>query len=108
MRLYQILVENYDYAVRRAVKDAIVAVKIQGIKELRTQQVLDEFAKQGLPISLEELVNMLSDDPMVSLVNKHVIRFGDEGEDSYANQEVKDENEATVARLAKKALNNRI
>lgn len=107
MRYKQLLELSYNEQIGRAVKDALVAIRIRGIDKIKTQQVLDEFKQQGMEISLDELIYLLSQEPMVRNVNADSIEFESPENKEYSSKDKQQDDSEKVSKLAKQALNKR-
>lgn len=102
------LAEGYEDDLSRSVKDALVALKITGVKEVSTQKVLDDFTARGIKISVESLINMLQNDPIISDISKDKIVFGEKDSADATKDMSAKANDQTVSQMANAALKKRM
>jgi len=109
MKYFQLVEASIVSDVKNDIKNALVALKIQGVEQVQTEQVLKDFADRGSPISYESLVNFIGEDPLVANINQKFITFsGTTEEPEVSNQPKIDTDKLQVQKMANKALDKRI
>lgn len=110
--LKKFLKENYEDGIKRQLRDALIQLRIGGQEQLSTLSVLQDFKNRGMQISIEELISLLQDDPMIQDVNREKIVFKSETVDPNTDTENKqvtdEENRSTISSMAKKAAGRRL
>ena len=101
--------ESYQGDIKRQLRDALVALKIQGNTKVSTLAVLKDFADRGVKIGIAELLDLLDGDPLIQDANREEIIFSqDIPEPDTGHEEVTDEEKKnTVKRLARRAISKK-
>ena len=106
------LSESYENDLKRVLRDALVVLKTSGVKEVNTQQILDDFDARGMKIDSAELINLLQNDPLIQNANDETITFTQDNPDDGDENSHPIENQLqdidTVGDMAKKALGKRL
>lgn len=70
MRLHELLQESYDDELISKVGDLIAIAITTGTKKISTDKFQEVLAKQGFPISIEEIIQAVDKSGFASSVNK--------------------------------------
>lgn len=109
MRVVDLIEHSYVSDLKRQIKDALVALKAMGVKEIQTDKVMKEFAQKGIKISLDELIDLVGHEDMIEEINKYKITFADIPTDtSMTSADEVEKDQQKVEKMALKALRKRI
>ena len=109
MKFYELVEATIIQDIKKSIKDSLVALKIQGIDQVETNQVLKDFAKRGMPISYPELAKYIGNDPMIKNINKMYITFNQQDDNiDISSKDKVDQDKATVQKMANKQLDKEL
>lgn len=106
--ILNVLKEAYETDLKRTLRDALVALKIQGVTEVPPQKLMDDFKARGLEIGLPDIINLLQNDPMIKDVNRYKITFNTDEPNAKEPTDQEDDSQKTVDQMATAALNKRM
>lgn len=112
------LKETYEDDLKRVLRDALISLKTNGVQQVNTQQILNDFSTRGINISVTELLHLLQGDPLIKDANKDTVVFSQDEPDlndvnnpnpnGYPVKSKAEKDAETVDKMATAALNKRI
>ena len=109
MRLINLLEANYFQSIKHHVIDFMIALKIRGETTVPTDTVIKEFAKNGIVIDFNALVDVIGNESIVyDITAEEITLLPDEEDVEVSSGEKIIDDKDTVEKLAKKALKKRM
>lgn len=75
MRAVEFLCEDYQAEFDSALKNILVAAKAAGAKSIKTLALVDTMKKAGWPASVDSIVELLGNNPMILSADPGQIKF---------------------------------
>lgn len=101
------LLEDYNEDMKTQVMSSLLSIKANKGDNIPTKMLVKQLNDLGYSCTIDSIVSLLSDMPMVTDVNAQMITLGD-GDDQFGGDEMgKDEHDdAVMDNLIRKGANN--
>lgn len=77
MRIREILIEDYNGELDSSLANILIGIKSKGITTVRTDIVVGMLQKQGYSVSVDSIIELLSDAPYVFSITPEEITLVD-------------------------------
>lgn len=77
MRLKEILSEDYNQDLLMDLNNLLIAAKATGAQEIKTGDLINRLQAMGYSVGINSLLDLLSDNAVVSNMTPDIIRFAE-------------------------------